>query len=502
MGRENVHDENSIELIDINILVSDIFKCIKRLWWILPILAAVLSVVMCAKEVKNYVPMYKASATFTITVQSSSASSTGGEDVYSYYYNSSTASQMAATFPYILSSDVFMDVLKEDLGVSFINGTISAAAISDSNMFTLSVTSRNPEDAYNILISVIENYPAVAQYVIGDSQMNMQIPPNVPTEPVNSIVFKSDLKLSIFVALCIVGAIVLALAVTRNTVRTKKDIKYKLNQNQLGTIGKVKFKRHAGRFDDSITVLNSRIPEMFKESMRVIRIRTLKEIKETGNVIMVTSTLPNEGKSTVSVNLAIEIAKQGKAVALVDGDFRNPTIRNILGIKGENGDLTKIIEENKDNFVLEKDKKTGLYVLGCAEGISKPSVKLNSTQMKYVMKCLKKEMDYVIIDTPPCGPIADASMIAKLADGIIYVIRQDYVKISNIMNAIQNLSYSKTKILGCVLNLAESGVSGYGYGAYGYGYGYSYGKYGYGSYGHSAYGRKKEKPEKQKREKK
>lgn len=494
MGRENNQNENTIEFIDIQLLISDVIKCIKRLWWVFPILAAFLSVIMCAKEIKSYVPMYKASATFTITVQSSSASSTGGDDVYSYYYNSSTASQMAATFPYILSSDVFMEVLKEDLGVSFINGTISAAAISDSNMFTLSVTSTNPEDAYNILISAIENYPAIAQYVIGDSQMNMQIPPNIPTEPANGITFRSAVKLSILAALCIVGAVVFVLATTRNTVRTKKDIKYKLNQNQLGTIAKVKFKRHASRFNDSITVLNPRIPEVFKESMRVIRIRTLKETKAAGNVIMVTSTLPNEGKSTVSVNLAIEIAKQGKNVALVDGDFRNPTIRNIIGIKGENGDLTKIIEEKKDNFVLEKDAKTGLYVLGCAKGLSNPSVKINSSQMKYVIKCLKKEMDYVIIDTPPCGPIADASMIARLADGIIYVIRQDYVKINHIMNAMQSLSYSKTKILGCVLNVAESGMGGYGYSAYGYGYGY--GRYGSGSYGYGASGRKKEKTKK------
>lgn len=487
MGKNSHYDEEDNSLIDISVMLGDAFRGLKKMWFLFPILAAFIGLILCYKTVSSYVPYYTAQATFTITVQSSDTTSSGESDSYSYYYNTSTASQMAATFPYIIDSDVFMDVLKEDLNVSYINGTITAAAVTDSNMFTLSVTSTNPEDAYNILISVIDNYPSVAQYVIGDSQMNVQIPPHVPTEPTNSISYKTELELAIIISLIITVALIFLYAFTRNTVRTKKDIKHKLNQKQLGSVGKVKFKKHSNSFDDSITVLNSKVPEVFKESMRIIRIRTLKEIENIGNTIMVTSTLPNEGKSTISLNIAIEIAKQNKSVVLVDGDLRNPTIRKMLGIKGENGNLTDILKDRKDNYILEKDKKTSLYILGCDDSMDNPTMRVTSKQFAYVIDCLKKEMDYVIIDTPPCGTIADASIIAKHADGIVYVIKQDYVNVGQIINAISGLSYSKTKILGCVLNVAETGISGYGYGAYGYSYNYGYGYDDYGKYGKYGY---------------
>lgn len=484
MNENNAYGTGGNNLIDISVLVGDAVKGIRRLWWLYPILAAVISIVLCLGKVNSYVPMYRSSATFTISLENEQ-SVTGQTTTYSYYYNASVAEQMSTTFPYIISSSVFMDVLKEDLGVSFINGTITAQSIASTNMFTLSVESNSPEDAYNILISVIENYPVIARYVIGDTQMNMQLPPSIPTEPYNSIQLRSSVQWALFASAVLEIGIIALYVFTRKTVKTRKDIKYKLNQHCLGTIGVVRFKKHIKGFDDSVTILNPKVPGVFRESMRSIRIRVLQAAKKHGNVIMVTSTVPDEGKSTVALNLAIEIAKQKKEVALVDCDFRNPTIREIMGINGEDGNLSKIIEEEIEDFTPEKDKKSGVYILGSDKSMNKVMSKKGLKKMGSVVDRLRKEMDYVIIDTPPCGAISDASIIAGFADGVVYVTKQDFVKIGHIINSIQSLANNKVKILGCVLNCAQEGLSGYGYGYYGYGYAYGYGKYGrYGRYGY------------------
>lgn len=496
MADENLREENSKQhdtdkKPEVSIIVADALKGIKKLWWTFPVAAAVLCVCLCVYTISGYVPTYTASATFTISVAETS-STDGTSSTYAYYYNSSAAEQLAATFPYILSSSVFLDVVMEDLGVSSINGSISASALSSTNMFTLSVTSTNPQDAYNILISVMDNYPEIAQYILGDTQMNIQIPPNIPTEPDSGIELLEPLLYGLGVGFGVFVLLVVLYALTRKTVRTRDDIKYKLGQRQLGTLGMVHFKKHTGDFDDSVTILNSRIPDVFKESIRVIRIRVMQEAQSAGNVIMVTSTIPNEGKSTVALNLAIDIAKQDKTVALVDGDMRNPTIRQICGITGDNGELGAVLTKKQSNFTLEKDTETGLYILGCAKGISRPQEKAGSKEFKGVIESLRKGMDYVIIDTPPCGALPDAAVISECCDGIIYVIRQDYTNIAGVMNAMESISYPKSKIIGCVLNMAETGVSGYGYSAYGYGYkygyGYGYGRYGYGRYGYGRYG--------------
>ena len=129
---------------------------------------------------RSYYPMYRAEATFTVETYNNS--DTG----YSFFYDNRTAAQMALTFPYLLDSDLLLDRVKADMGVTTLNGTPSAKVIDNSNLFTLSVTSRDPQAAYDILQSLIKNYPAVAEYVIGRTQLNMIDHPEFPSTPYNS----------------------------------------------------------------------------------------------------------------------------------------------------------------------------------------------------------------------------------------------------------------------------------------------------------------------------
>ena len=166
------YDESQIQedevVIDLGVLFSDMWRGFKKYWLPIVLIVLICTIGSMTLTMIFYTPMYRAEATFTVT-----PSSNVNYDDYSYSYNSSTASLMANTFPYIIESSLLQDIIKEDLGVNEINADITAEAVENANMFSLTVTSQDGEWAYEVLMSVMENYPQVARYVIGDSTMNL-----------------------------------------------------------------------------------------------------------------------------------------------------------------------------------------------------------------------------------------------------------------------------------------------------------------------------------------
>ena len=132
----------------------------------------------------------------------------------------------------LLDSDLLLDRVKADLGVEYLSGTPSARVIENSNLFTLSVTSRDPQAAYDILQALIKNYPAVAEYVIGKTQLNMIDYPELPTTPYNSTRHLKLTAIGGFSGFALGLGIVLLYTLLRNTVRKEKDITEKLLEEQ------------------------------------------------------------------------------------------------------------------------------------------------------------------------------------------------------------------------------------------------------------------------------
>ena len=131
----------------------------------------------------------------------------------------------------------------------------------------------------------------------------------------------------------------------------------------------------------------------------------------------------------------------------------------------------------------------GIFFMGGQKASKNVSNLLTKPILRKIIQKCREQMDYIILDAPPCGAISDAATISEVCDGILYVIRQDEAKQGQIIDGIQQVTSHGTPILGGVLNGVESSLSGYGYHYYGYGYGrYGYGKYGYGKYGYGKYG--------------
>ena len=238
--RENVFE------IDLSVLFRDLLRSFGKLWWLTILLAAVVAMGALLYSIKSYQPMYKAETTFTVETYNPTQSG------YTFFYDNRTAAQMALTFPYLLDSDLLLERVKADLGVEYLNGTPSAKVIDNSNLFTLSVTSRDPQAAYDILQALIKNYPAVAEYVIGKTQLNMIDSPEFPSMPYNSTQHMKYTAVGCLIGFVLGMGIVLLHALMRNTVRKETDIIEKLQSGCLGSIPLVVPKGNRNAIDLSI----------------------------------------------------------------------------------------------------------------------------------------------------------------------------------------------------------------------------------------------------------
>lgn len=471
--------------IDISELLSRFFRELKKLWIPAIIVTAAFAVLFALRAKMNYTLMYQSRAMFTVSSGYSS------DDIlsYSYYYDNEAAKQLAAAFPYMLGTDVMNELVKNELGVSYINGSIRAEAVADTNLFILTVTSSDPQDAYDILEAVIASYPRVALYMVDYSQVIMKSEPTVPTAPYNSFSWKGSAVKGGMLGLGLSCLAALVLAMMRKTIFSAADLKASANVPILASVARTSAKkRRSGKGIISLT--HAGVDPDFVEAMRGLRIKLLRAMTEPGaQVILVTSTLPGEGKTTISANLALSLASSGLRTVLIDTDLRKQDTKAAVGVNDTRPGLPEYMTDSniKVASMLSPVPGSSLEVICSTAAKRRPP--MNAHKLEQLIERLRPDYDYIVLDTPPCGIISDAKFICRCADAIVYVVRHDYASRNQIVDSMQELADQKAKLTGCVLNdtPAVSHSKRYGYGQYGYGK-YGYGKTGYKKYG---YGRDK-----------
>lgn len=200
-------------------------------------------------------------------------------------------------------------------------------------------------------------------------------------------------------------------------------------------------------------------------------LRTNLEFAQVGRdvrSIAITSSMPMEGKSTTSANLAYTLGQTGRNVLIVDADLRKPTLHRTFKLKNEQGLTTLLANHDlKFNQVVQKSNELGLYFLPSGPIPPNPAELIGSPQMSALISELRDNFDMVIYDTPPVLSVTDAQILATRVDGVIMVARQNFARKDNVREAKEALENVKANILGFVVNNVpfEEG-KGYGYYAY------------------------------------
>lgn len=213
---------------------------------------------------------------------------------------------------------------------------------------------------------------------------------------------------------------------------------------------------------------------VYDEAIRTLRTNILfSDIDHNISKLVITSSVPDEGKSTIAIELSRSLAQNGAKVILMGCDLRNPSIGEYMGNEINLG-ITNILMKKVtiENSIIKDEKEDSLDILLSGPIPPNPSELISSNAMKNLIAELDEIYDYVIIDTPPVGIITDAAILSTVADGVLLIVRTEKTKKDVIRNAIGNIKKVNGKILGTVLTHVNTKGSHYG-GYYGY-----YGHYG------------------------
>lgn len=224
-----------------------------------------------------------------------------------------------------------------------------------------------------------------------------------------------------------------------------------------------------------IAVNNPEAPWTYIEAYKSLRTNlSFVSLDKQYRKILITSSVPKEGKTGNAINLAISLSENGNKVLLLDCDLRKPMLYNYLQIPHGRG-LTNLITGDRVENVVQHVANGGFDFLDAGVVPPNPVELLGSVVMKEIIAKFQEQYDYLIFDTPPVGVVTDAAVLSMITDGVIFVIRQKFATLEQIRRAKSNLKAVKADIIGTILNdYSSSGISKKKSLDYQYSYDYQY----------------------------
>jgi exopolysaccharide transport family protein len=291
--------------------------------------------------------------------------------------------------------------------------------------------------------------------------------PEIPIKPRK----KLNILLAVIVGLTMGTGLAFFFEYLDNTVKTPDDIKRYFGMPYLGPVPVIEHDRGAkdGEVEELAAVETPK--STASEAYRGLRTSLLFSSAEgPPQVILITSAAPKEGKTLTCTNLAATMAQAGSKVLLVDCDMRRPRIHDIMKIGRDVGISNILAGTTGGNQVLFKTKVANLHVIPSGPIPPNPSELLGSNRMAELVKTFRERYDRIIIDSPPITAVTDATVLARIADGVVVIIRSGDTSMDIVRNGVEQLEGVNATILGAVLNGVNMRKDGYYYYQYYYYY--------------------------------
>lgn len=339
-----------------------------------------------------------------------------------------------------------------------LNTVIINITVSDQSPVQAAATATAVANSLIRAVDTLERPKTGGSSPVSLSVITPAAAPAAPASP-NTLL---NLALGTFFGLALGLGLAVGRAVLDNKVRGEADVRKVTDAPLLGGIA----------FDPNATnkpLLTQASPQSPRaESFRQLR-TNLQFANVTGQAktVLLTSSLPGEGKSTTATNLAIALAQAGQTVCLVDADLRRPMVNEYLGLERNAGLTTALVGEADVNDLLQPWGADNLYVLTSGRIPPNPSELLGSAEMKDLIMRLEQAFDSVIIDAPPLLPVTDAAVLSQHVGGVVLLVGAQKTKHQDLEKALKALNMVGAKLLGIVVNrLPAKGPDAYAYSYY------------------------------------
>jgi polysaccharide biosynthesis transport protein len=297
--------------------------------------------------------------------------------------------------------------------------------------------------------------------------LSQAVVPTSASAPRRSLILALSGMLGLFAG----AGLVLGREMMQNGFRTAEELEQKTGYTVMGQIPKMPVKKRL----EALTYLIEKPTSAAAESVRNLRTSVLlSDVDNPPQVIMLTSALPGEGKTTDSLALAQNLAGLGKKVLLVEGDIRRRTFSKYFDIAEKRGILSVISGEAELKDVVFRDSNMGFDVLIGEKSTTNAADVFSSERFHDFVKNVRQAYDYIVIDTPPVLVVPDARVIAQSVDAVLFSVKWDATPKSQVLAGLRMFEQVNRKVTGMVMaQIDPKGLKKYGYGGkYGGYYGY------------------------------
>lgn len=300
-------------------------------------------------------------------------------------------------------------------------------------------------------------------------------PASVPTIPIRPRTAQNTLIAAVVGLALAMGAVLLIEALD-DTIKGPDEVSREVGVPVLGVIS-----RHETEANRPITVDAPRSP--VSEAFRALRTNIQFASVDRGmRTLLVTSPSPSEGKTTISVNLAVVLSQSGRSVVLMDADLRRPKLHKRMGVPNRAG-LSNLFVQQQIYLegAIQKTETPNLKLITSGDLPPNPAELLGSEKMHTILQLLGEQVDTVIVDSPPIMAVTDAAVLAPKMDGVVIVVKPGQTKLAALRTCVDQLRRAGGNLMGVVINDVEMGRSRYSYNYYYKGYYAYYDYYGEGS---------------------
>ena len=432
--------------------VKDFFKYIISKQMIICLCIFLVVTLGCIYTFKLKVPKYKSNTTIVLTTENKSNSAITQNDL-------TLNKSLVLTYSEIVKSKkVLNQVIKNldlNMTVGQLNSMISVQSVSNTEIINITVVNEDKKLSTKIANETAKIFTKEIVELYNIQNINIIDKAEIPSEPYN-MNYTKDIIIYVIIGIIMGCVIVILNFYFDNSIKSIDEIEQKLKLPLLGSIPFVGKKNK--KIQELVVQENSK--SIVSEGIKTLRTNLqFSSIDKKVKSILVTSSIPGEGKSFTSSNLAIAFAQIGYKVLLVDCDMRKGRLHHIFSVRNDLGLSNLLISDNIDSYknFFKKTTVDNLFLLTMGTIPPNPSELLGSEKNKKLVELFSKHFDMVIYDGVPTNGLPDSLVMSQLVDKVIVVTELKHTPYDLLENTTKSLQKVNANIAGIVVNKVSTG---------------------------------------------